>query len=131
MRLIAVIVIVIIAFSATMEHVAHSQQQPKRYAFMGAGVSSCAQFGDDYRRNPTDFESLYFAWAQGMLSGLNARLLFSNNDTNLAWWDSAQQEQHIRSFCSNHPLSSYAEAVFDLFDAMRQEQGLPNWRNLK
>lgn len=104
-------------------------QQAKNFAFTGAGALSCAQFGQFYKASPDYNEMLYFTWAQGMMSGLNLAIAARGAPfSNLALWDNARQTQHIRAYCSNNPLAFYSRAVIDLFDAMRREQGLPDWR---
>jgi len=49
---------------------------------MGPGATTCAQFGKDYQRDPS-IETVYFAWAQGFMSGLNMGILTrgGNQDT--------------------------------------------------
>lgn len=105
-------------------------QQAKNFAGTGAGALSCAQFGQFYKESPDYVETLYFTWAQGMMSGLNyalaARIMPMSN---LASWDNARQTQHIRAYCSESPLAFYTQAAIDLFDFMRREQGLPDWRH--
>ena len=45
-----------------------------RSTAVGGGVHTCAQFLQDYRKDPTGFDDLYFQWAQGVLTGMNSDL---------------------------------------------------------
>jgi hypothetical protein len=38
---------------------------------MGAGSSTCADYTQEYRRDPDTANNLYFSWAQGFMSGQN------------------------------------------------------------
>jgi hypothetical protein len=92
--------------------VANAQQQ---MVLRGFGASSCSEFAQAYREDPTTVEGLYFTWAQGYMSGANVagRVL-----RDLAGRSLENQEAHIRSYCDNHPLSSYAEAVLSLYGTL-------------
>jgi hypothetical protein len=37
----------------------------------GAGINSCAEFAEFYRRKPETAETAYFGWAQGYMSATN------------------------------------------------------------
>jgi hypothetical protein len=104
-------------------------QQPRNYAATGGGTRSCAEFAEAYKQYPADTEGAFFIWAQGMMSGINFVLSIRNQDTtNLARWELQRQMQHIRQYCANNPLRYYLEAVVDLYDTMRREQYLSDWR---
>lgn len=107
---------------------AASGQQPKDSAEMGLGVNSCAGFSAMYERDPATTEATFFTWAQGFMSAINMVLLGREHQpsTNLAQWDVDKQKRHIRSYCAANPSRAYDEGVFDLFEAMRKEQGLPS-----
>jgi hypothetical protein len=121
-RIVAVVLIVL------LDRGAYSQQ-PKNYAGTGGGARTCAEFGQLYKQYPTDVETTFFHWAQGMMSGMNLVLSAHNQQTtNLALRDPPNQMEHIRVYCSQNPLAFYTQAVLDLYDAMRREQRLPDWR---
>jgi len=99
----------------------------------GFGMLSCTQFGELYRQNPEVMESIFFQWAQGFMSGLNGYLLLSGTPsrddvTDLGNRSEARQQQAIRSYCDNHAVAKYWQAVEQLYEDMRREQGLPDWR---
>lgn len=103
--------------------------QSKNFAAIGGGGLSCAQFGEEYKRDPEDIEAIFFHWAQEMMSGVNM-VLFARGKkmTNLAIWDTQHQREHIRIYCAGRPLVPYGRAVIDLYDTMRLQQKLPDWR---
>src|SRR5262245_61951075 len=94
-------------------------------AWQGPGTVSCAEFSKAYH-DSADNENLFFSWALGFMSGLNAGLL-PNHSTDLHGLDMAAQKQSIKSFCKDHPRAAYFEAVFYLFNQMRHDQGLPSY----
>jgi hypothetical protein len=107
---------------------AYSQQATNAGA-AGAGGTSCAVFGDGYKKWSNEIEGTYFQWAQGMMSGMNF-IIYARKQTttNLNTWGMERQMQFIRLFCANNPLVPYNFSVISLFDTIRQEQGLPDWR---
>ena len=72
--------------------------------------------------------SFYFSWAEGFMSGLNTAPLLLGNETNLAARDTNYQRAIIDQYCDQRPLASYVQAVMSLYDTMRSEQGLHDWR---
>ena len=99
----------------------------------GFETYSCGQFAKIYRQNSQVTEKIFFQWAAGFMSGLNAYLLLSGSPmredrTDLRKWPEDKQQQTIRAYCYSHPLKSYYEAVEQVYEEMRQDQGLPDWR---
>jgi hypothetical protein len=99
----------------------------------GFGSYSCGQFAEIYQTNPQVTEKIFFQWAAGFMSGLNAYLLLSGSPmredgTDLRKWSVDKQQQTIRAYCDSHPLKPYYEAVEQVYEEMRQDQGLPDWR---
>ena len=89
----------------------------------GLGVQTCAQFTQDYRKDPKGFDDLYFQWAQGVLSGLNAGLSDSNKIELLpAGFGPESQQAFIRLYCDQHPLQFYLQAVFALFARLSSQR---------
>ena len=99
-------------------------------AVAGAGVTTCAVFASRYKENLEKVEIIYFTWAQGFMSGLNTGLIASNSETpdlHPNDFDTEDQQGHIRHYCDQHPLADYFEATLDLYNEMRQKQGLAFW----
>jgi hypothetical protein len=99
----------------------------------GFGTYSCGQFAEMYRQNPQITERIFFQWARGFMSGLNAYLLLSGSPmredgTDLRKWSEEQQQQAIRAYCDAHPLKPYYEAVEQIYEDMRRDQSLLDWR---
>lgn len=101
-------------------------QQPPNAAWAGAGATSCAKFGEFYAHVPESTEDIYYSWALGFMSGLNAMVMADKQQsTNLSLWDGERQKQELRQFCSDNPLKDYVQAVYALYFSMRAEGGLP------
>lgn len=97
---------------------ARAQEGGQNY---GLGVKSCAQFAKEYAVEPTLAENLYFAWAEGFLSGMNAESEAAHLPyKRIEGGDAAANtyRQAIRSYCDAHPLSSYSDAVISVFEAL-------------
>ncbi|MGH6889700.1 MAG: hypothetical protein ACREHF_10980 [Rhizomicrobium sp.] len=78
----------------------------------GLGMHSCAEFAEQYRANPVVVEDAYVAWAEGYMSGLNIESAVLNlPERSLAGLDLESIKVEIRSYCDNHPLAAYLDAV--------------------
>jgi hypothetical protein len=95
------------------------------YVAMGPGVGTCGEFAAAYKGDPRHIEDMYFFWAQGYMSGANWALMISEQLTvhNLGAMTTTQQQAHIRSYCNQHPLAPYQEAIWDLLASLPQ---IPN-----
>lgn len=83
----------------------------------GLGVRSCTQFAQDYKSNPELWETLYYVWAEGYMTGFEmARSSFLKEDTDLNPYnrDEKWRRESLRYYCSDHPLAPYSEAVANL-----------------
>lgn len=100
-------------------------QSAKPAGVVGIGVGTCGVFGKKYAKNPEFYEISYFAWAQGLMSGINAGFK-AGHMTNLKPTDFPAKEQmaFIRQYCAENPLRSYYDAVFELYIYLREKQGL-------
>jgi hypothetical protein len=97
---------------------------------IGAGAVLCANFAAlSMQDHSGPLEDIYFAWTQGMMVGLNAALTARGQKaTNLSLWDTDQQDQHIRIYCKSNAAEFFSNAAVDLYESMRTEQQLPDWR---
>jgi hypothetical protein len=84
----------------------------------GMGASSCREFAQRYTIEPTVFESSYFSWAQGAMTGLNLGSLKSSGTYRNLNGDVSAQQARIRRFCDQRPLASFFEAVIDLYNSL-------------
>jgi|HubBroStandDraft_6_1064221.scaffolds.fasta_scaffold1591586_2 hypothetical protein len=90
----------------------------KEVAAMGAGTSTCAQFAIRYRASPELVESEYYTWAQGFMSARNVQKLTENRSSqNLDSIPTGVQKMRLRTYCDNHPLAEYLDAIMDLYDS--------------
>jgi hypothetical protein len=96
--------------------------------WVGPGAVSCDRYAQEVRSMGNPQRIFYFSWAQGYMSGLNSVVLYSAKNTNLGGRDVEDQLARLDRFCDQHPLATYVQAVLNLYDAMRSEQGLADWR---
>jgi hypothetical protein len=95
-----------------------SQSADRTYLF-GAGVLTCAQFGEEYRRRGDLAELQYFTWAQGFMSAMNSANASEGHPTaDLNPRSIDRQLQWLRQYCDSHPLSSYSLGVALLYHAI-------------
>jgi hypothetical protein len=81
----------------------------------GVGVRTCGQFEQDYRNNPANTEIIYYNWALGFLSGMNAVADVEGGPRrDLAAWSFENKKEFIRSYCDQHPLQFYMQGVLQL-----------------
>lgn len=85
----------------------------------GLGVHSCAEFASAYKAQPAIAENLYFAWAEGFMSGLNLSAAANNRPSRrLASINMESAKIQIRDYCDGHPLSQYAGAVVLIYGGL-------------
>jgi|SRR3974390_3207730 len=122
MRVIAPAIMSLLVFATA----AFGQQQQM---WSGAGAASCGQSAQRVRAPGILGEQareIFFSWAQGFMSGLNSPL--SNRDANLVGRSTDEQEHIIDFYCNQRPSASYVQSVINLYDFLRREQGLHDWR---
>lgn len=87
---------------------------------MGYGVQSCAKFGELYKDNPELTENLYFAWALGFMSALNAAAKTNGTQQlkNLSANSQDDQRYFLRNWCNEHPMADYGTAVVELLKSL-------------
>jgi hypothetical protein len=90
----------------------YSQTYPAR----GAGTFTCAEFAQQFKESPETIENLYFAWAQGFMTGQN----FGEKIKRDLGGDIETQKEFLRTFCNNNPRKSYGEAVVDLYASRKR-----------
>ena len=90
-------------------------------AVAGAGASSCGKFIADTEGTET-MSLIYFSWAQGFLTGLNAKYVKSRDSTDLS--DRDALELFIENYCEENPLDNYVRAAAKLWHELRARQEL-------
>jgi hypothetical protein len=89
------------------------------FSVLGPGTVSCAKFAEAYRNSPTNVENLFFAWAEGMMSGVNTAALEAlGKYRDLSAMTIKEQQAYLRDYCDQHPLADYSEAVRGLFEKL-------------
>ena len=100
----------------------------ERAAHIGPGAQPCSQYAQDVRAQGKSARMFYYTWAQGFMSGLNTAPNVLDKPADLFGRSIDAQLSYIDQYCDQHPLGGYAQAVIWLYDAMRKEQGLHDWR---
>ena len=83
----------------------------------GLGVRSCAKFAQDFKENPELWETLYYVWAEGYMTGSNiVRISSQGKNFDLNPYNRSEQWRRgsIREYCAANPLAPYSEAVANL-----------------
>lgn len=83
----------------------------------GAGAFTCGEFGKAYKEDP-ESEHMFFTWAQGFMSGMNAAGGFGYI-RDLGSKPVADQEEYLRDYCHNNPLTTYAKGVSKLYATLK------------
>ncbi len=95
----------------------------ERGGAMGSGIVSCAEFAGQYKISPRLTETVYFAWAQGFMSGMNAFAAGGHMSAReLRGMSTEAQESFIRAYCNDHPLEEYFRAVLKLYGSLPFEK---------
>ena len=107
---------------------AASGKEKEIAAYVGPGAGTCSQYADHVRAQGESARMFYYTWAQGFMSGLNATPNLLDKPADLLGRSIDAQKAFIDQFCDQYPLGGYPQAVVYLYDAMRKEQGLHDWR---
>lgn len=91
----------------------------RAYPVQGLGATSCAEFAKMYQSNPKTIEDIYFAWAQGFMSGMNMGLMANKQEPRELAGETRDQAQIIRTFCADNPLKTYMDAVLQLWTTLK------------
>jgi hypothetical protein len=88
---------------------------------------SCAQFADAVRRGGYS-ELLYYTWAQGFLSARSEAPEHHEPLINLAVMSTDEQRRLLRSYCNEHPLAQYIDAVLNLEIVLIRQTTSDKWK---
>jgi hypothetical protein len=106
-------VLLAVCFAIALDGVAWAQQH---FDTRGVGLGSCAEYAELYQKSPEAIDNMYYSWAQGFISGVNAGLEKDFFDLNALTTD--QMKRFIRQYCDAHPLASYRNAVGELMNSL-------------
>lgn len=121
------LLVVIISFS-TVASAAPQASWPGPASLAGPGITTCTDFEKAYHDNRESNENLFYSWALGFMSGLNASvMLVGHGETDLHELSEQAQKEFLRSTCKAQLRGTYVGAVFDLYNRMRKDRGLPNY----
>jgi hypothetical protein len=103
-----------VVFAAVL-FVTLTQANAKNFAAVGIGLSTCTEFANLYKLDAETAENRFFSWAQGFMSGYDfAQRDNTKNMFNLALMETKEQQAFLRSYCDQHPLGDYFDAVTHL-----------------
>jgi hypothetical protein len=91
----------------------------------GFGSAKCSAFLGDVQRRGEMAEAIYFSWAQGFITAVNAvsgnRGMIRNFTSKVT---RVEQQALLKTFCQKNPDQSFSSAVFALVDHLRAAEGL-------
>ncbi len=97
-----------------------AQPETRQFAVMGIGTSTCAVFANMYKGDPQFAEQQFFVWAQGYLSGWNHGLMITGQPMfDMGSLSTQRQFARLRSYCDQHPLGNFLEAVWTLAEELK------------
>src|SRR6201989_1539473 len=82
----------------------------------GIGLTSCAEFGNLYRRHTDDLQGAALSWAQGYISGFNASRQDAVFDIGAKTID--EMWRFLRQYCNEHPLANYMDGVAEFMKSL-------------
>jgi hypothetical protein len=97
-----------------------AQPETRQMAAMGIGTATCAAFANLYKDDPQFWERQFFAWTQGYLSGWNHNLMITGQPMfDMGSLSTERQQARLRSYCDQHPLGNFIEAVWTLSEELK------------
>jgi hypothetical protein len=91
----------------------------EEFTVHGFGAKSCGNFAIEYKKYPEVTEGVYFAWAQGFMSGANITEMASNRPSrDLNSKSVSDQQSFLRIYCNDHPLADFWRAVMALYASL-------------
>jgi hypothetical protein len=107
--------LLIFCFAVVFCEIAWAQEH---FDVRGQGVASCGQFANMFRMHPEETDAMFFAWAQGYMSGLNTMAADPQTFFDLNAKTPNEMRHFLRQYCQDHPLADYADGVFELFKTL-------------
>ena len=110
---------------------AHAAAQFDDYSIMGNGAISCSEFARYYRTDAATTEHIFFAWAQGFMSGYNfgsKAADIKRSTLNLKIMDTKEQQAFLRRYCDSYPLGEYMDAHGGAYPNVARRRGAPRQR---
>ena len=97
--------------------------EPQTARIVGLGATSCRQFNEDIRLNPSGQRD-YLAWGQGYMSGILVGRppgVDQGLDLNPPTFDMINQLHFLRDYCAENTSANFADAVEALYKRLRRE----------
>ena len=91
---------------------------------LGAGTS-CAEYGEFYKKAQQETDNSFFSWAQGFMTGMNTvRIGEKQSFVDLGIMDQDAQIKWLHTYCDAHPLAIFMKAVVSLYSKQAVDQGV-------
>jgi hypothetical protein len=97
--------------------------EPQTARIVGLGATTCLQFNEDIRLNPS-VQRDYLAWGQGYMSGILVSRppgVDQGLDLNPPTFDMINQLHFLRDYCAENTSADFADAVKALYKRLRRE----------
>src|SRR5260370_29705194 len=97
--------------------------EPQAARIVALGASTCRQFNEDIRLNPS-VQRDYLAWGQGYMSGILVGRppgVDQGLDLNPPTFDMINQLHFLRDYCAENTSANFADAVEALYKRLRRE----------
>jgi hypothetical protein len=100
-----------------------ARAEPQTARIVGLGATTCRQFSEDIRSNPS-LQRDYLAWAQGYMSGILVSRppgVDQGLDLNPSAFNMINQLHFLGDYCAENTSTNFADAVEALYKRLRQE----------
>lgn len=101
------------------------ESHAQRVKIVGTGSATCAYYLQQLKAHPA-IEPVYFAWAQGYMSGILVRApagVDEDLDLTPPNFPIPAQAEFLRIWCSREPAKDFADAVQELYRTLRNPPG--------
>jgi hypothetical protein len=82
---------------------------------MGVGLTSCAEYGKQYQRNPVETDFGFLSWAQGFISGINA---MEDAYYDLGAKPPEEMLRFLHKYCNDHPLANFGAGALEFMESL-------------
>jgi len=92
---------------------------PQQAQGVGLGMRSCEDFSKALKVQPALAETLYYAWAEGFVSGMNFMAPAAETQPlDLKKIDAESAKTDIKSYCTASPQAPYYDAVIPIYNRL-------------
>ena len=114
-RHLIVRLIVLTIFMALMWNSARAAEQ---FGARGVGTTTCADFSQLYKDDPSETALVFGSWAQGFLSGWNYVTSVQGVMRDLGAKSAKEQIAYMLEYCRSHPQDVVYKAISQFYGGM-------------